>query len=210
MHTKKIIIVMLFSMLFLSACSDQDKDALAEVYPKEIMDDDERKAADKSFEDPLADGTLTYQVMDCRVYDDIADAGIKKTDIRWPENMYADAEKTYEFQTLSDYMGEDGSLLGGHVFVTVDFRIENIDAVGKIKKKEFSVYNMAVWGGDPVNIYRIVYFSEAGKADAEQVYHYSLGQGERLDVRVGYLVLKEDTENMVGVVENAGVQFNLQ
>ena len=98
---------MLFSILFLSACSDQDKDALVEVYPKEIMDDDERKAADKSFEDPLADGTLTYQVMDCKVYDDIADAGIKKTDIRWPENMYADAEKTYEFQTLSDYMGED-------------------------------------------------------------------------------------------------------
>ena len=124
--------------------------------------------------------------------------------------MYADAEKTYEFQTLSDYMGEDGSLLGGHVFVTVDFRIENIDAVGKIKKKEFSIYNMAVWGGDPVNIYRIVYFSEAGKADAEQVYHYNLGQGESLDVRVGYLVLKEDTENMVGAVENAGVQFSLE
>ena len=61
--------------------------------------------------------------------------------------------------------------------MTVDFRIENIDAVGKIKKKEFSIYNMAVWGGDPVNIYRIVYFSEAGKVDAEQVYHYNLGQG---------------------------------
>lgn len=207
---KKIIMVMILSILFLSACNSQDEDASEEAYPNEIMDADEIEEAKEPFKYPISSGTLTYQVKNCRIYDSIADAGIEEKDVIRPENIYADPKKKYEFQNRSDYIGEDGSVLGGHVFVTVDFKIENVDAVGMKKKKEFSIYNMNIWGGDPVNNYRPAYFSEAGKVDNEQLFYYSLEQGRSLDVQVGYLVLKEDTENMVGVIENAGVQFYLQ
>lgn len=61
------------------------------------------------------------------------------------------------------------------------------------------MYGISLYGGDPINRYNITYFSEAGKVDASQPFHYELDQAQDLKIQIGYLVLKEDVDNLVDV-----------
>lgn len=210
---KKMIMIMmmcLFVLCFL-ACSRQDEE-IFEAEPDVINDADEIEEAFEPFHDPLADGTLLYQVKDCQIYDNITDAGIEKKDILEPHSIYASYELITKYSKVSALVYKNGSVQEDHVFVLVDFQIKNIDAIGRIKKKEFSVSNMSIWGGKPVSRYHVAYFSEAGKVDSIQTLHYNLEQGKVIDVQIGFFVLKEDTKNMVGVIESSenDVQFYLQ
>ena len=88
--------------------------------------------------------------------------------------------------------------------------IKNKDAVGLTKKNEFTVSNIALRGGKNVSQYNVAYFSESASVDSEQPLYYNLEQGDSKDVKIGYLILKDDMENMVGVVSDSDIQFMIR
>ena len=96
---KKIIMVMILSILFLSACNSQDEDASEEAYPNEIMDADEIEEAKEPFKYPISSGTLTYQVKNCRIYDSIADAGIEEKDVIRRKTFMPIQKRNMSFRT---------------------------------------------------------------------------------------------------------------
>lgn len=162
------------------------------------------------FTDPFVDGTLSYTVESCNVYRNLDDAGIIVSDLLEPHNNYYSQDIGEKYQTISDFVKEDGSIVETHQLVVVVLKVQNEDAVGMIKKNEFSVSGIALRGGKNVSLYNPAYFSEAGKVDAEQPFYYSLEQGQTLEVKLAYLVLKEDIENLVGVVRDTDIQFSIK
>ena len=105
---------------------------------------------------------------------------------------------------------DSGTLNNKISIVILDMTIKNKDAVGLTKKNEFTVSNIALRGGKNVSQYNVAYFSESASVDSEQPLYYNLEQGDSKDVKIGYLILKDDMENMVGVVSDSDIQFMIR
>ena len=159
------------------------------IYIKATPDVEQQK---EPFLDPFVKGKLSYTVQSCNSYTTLTDASVEKDMLIDPHNTYFSQETGEQYQTVSDYVNKDGSVVDTHEFVVLEMKIENQDAVGLIKKNEFSISNISLRGGENVSQYNVAYFTEAGKTDVNQPLHYTLDQGNSLDVRIGYFVLKED------------------
>jgi hypothetical protein len=175
----------------------------------EIKDTPDVEQQREPFLDPFVEGKLSYTVQSCNRYTTLAEANIEKDMLIEPHNTYFSQDIGEEYQTVSDFVNEDGSIVDTHEFVVLEMKIENKDAVGIIKKNDFNISSIALRGGENVSQYNVAYFSEAGKASMDQPLHYTLDQGNSLDIRIGYFVLKEDMENIVGVVSDSDVQFSI-
>ncbi len=79
---------------------------------------------------------------------------------------------------------------------------------GYLRKNEFNIYDLGLYGGKPITHYYPAYFSEAGKVDLAQPFHYTLEQGQEINVKVAYLVLKEDIEGLVGMINETQFAIN--
>jgi hypothetical protein len=217
---RKLIVMGLLACSLLSACGNQVLSSNTNALETEnIADSDSNKIEIKDtpdveqqrepFLDPFVEGKLSYTVQSCNSYTTLAEANVEKDMLIEPHNTYFSQEIGEEYQTISDFVNEDGSIVDTHEFVVLEMKIENEDAVGIIKKNEFNIANIALRGGENVSQYNVAYFSEAGKTNMDQPLHYTLDQGNSLDIRIGYFVLKEDMENIVGVVSDSDVQFSI-
>lgn len=162
-----------------------------------------------SFADPFVEGTLSYTVESCNVYQNLKDAGIAESELLDPHNIYHSSELGEQYQKVGDFVKDDGSIVETHQLVVIDLKIENQDAVGMVKKNEFLLSNINLQGGENAAQYNPAYFSEAGKVDAEQPFYYTLEQGQTLEAKLAYLVLKEDMGNLVGIIRDTDVQFSI-
>jgi hypothetical protein len=220
MKAKKICIACLAVLMMLPGCSqgsnhaesDTGNLADAEVSGEKIVIQDSEDTVEKNtvFTDPFADGTLTYELKECNIYDNLNDAGITTSDLIDPHNTFYSQEIGEQFQSVEDYVGSDGTINENFNLVILDITITNEDAVGMVKKNEFSVANIALRGGQNVSQYNVSYFSEASSADPEQPLYYELEQGNSITVKIGYFILKDDMENMIGVISDSDVQFLIQ
>ena len=127
-----------------------------------------------------------------------------------PHNTFYLQDIGEQFQKVDDYVNQDGALNDKFSLIILDMTIKNDDAVGMTKKNEFTVSNIALRGGENVSQYNVAYFSERASVNSEQPLHYSLEQGDSKDVKIGYLILKDDMENMVGVISDSDIQFIIQ
>jgi uncharacterized protein YceK len=175
-----------------------------------ILDSADTAEKNTVFSDPFVTGTLTYELTDCTIYESLGEAGITIGDLIDPHNTFYDQDMGEQFQTVADYVQDDGTINERFRLVMLDMTIQNQDAQGVIKKSEFSVANIALRGGQNVSQYNVSYFSEAFSADPEQPLYYSLEQGNSLHVKIGYFVLAEDMENMIGVISDSDVQFAIR
>ncbi|MBD5545226.1 MAG: hypothetical protein HDR01_13595 [Lachnospiraceae bacterium] len=217
---RKLMVIGMLACSLLSACGNQELSSDTNVLETEnVADSDANKIEIKDtpdveqqrepFLDPFVEGKLSYTVQSCNIYITLAEANVEKDMLIEPHNTYFSQEMGEEYQTVSDFINEDGSIVDTHEFVVLEMKIENEDAVGLIKKNEFNISNIALRGGENVSQYNVAYFSEAGKTNMDQPLHYTLDQGNSLDIRIGYLVLKEDMENIVGAVSDSDVQFSI-
>lgn len=217
---RKLIVIGLLACSLLSACGNQELSSDTNTSETEnVADSDENKIEikytpnveqlEEPFLDPFVGGKLSYTVQSCNSYTTLAEANVEKDMLIEPHNTYFSQEIGEEYQTVSDFVNDDGSIVDTHEFVVLEMKIENEDAVGVIKKNEFNISNIALRGGENVSQYNAAYFSEAGKTDMNQPLHYTLDQGNSLDIRIGYFVLKEDMENIVGAVSDSDVQFSI-
>jgi hypothetical protein len=217
---RKLIVIGLLACSLLSSCGNQALSSETNILDTEnLADSDSNKIEIKDtpdveqqrepFLDPFVEGKLSYTVQSCNSYTTLAEANVEKDMLIEPHNTYFSQDIGEEYQTVSDFVNEDGSIVDTHEFVVLEMKIENEDAVGIIKKNEFNISSIALRGGENVSQYNVAYFSEAGKASMDQPLHYTLDQGNSLDIRIGYFVLKEDMENIVGVVSDSDVQFSI-
>jgi hypothetical protein len=218
---RKLIVISLLACSLLTACGNQELSSDTNVLETETLADSEANKIEikstppdveqqrEPFLDPFVEGKLSYTVQSCNSYTTLAEANVAQDKLIEPHNTYFSQEIGEEYQTVSDFVNEDGSIVDTHEFVVLEMKIENEDAVGVIKKNEFNISNIALRGGENVSQYNVAYFSEAGKASMDQPLHYTLDQGNSLDIRIGYFVLKEDMENIVGVVSDSDVQFSI-
>jgi hypothetical protein len=206
--------------IMLSACSHVSNDAGsnagnladADVSGEKIVIQDSEDAVDKNtvFTDPFVDGTLTYELKECSIYENLNDAEITAGDLIEPHNTFYSQEIGEQFQSVEDYVDSDGTINENFNLVILNITIKNENAVGMIKKNEFSVANIALRGGQNVSQYNVSYFSEASSANPEQPLYYKLEQGNSITVKIGYFILKDDMENMIGVISDSDVQFLIQ
>lgn len=220
MKKKGICLIMLMSVI-LSACgtttSIEGKTSEAAVDIDEASESDANKITIKdtkdtikpqnTFADPFVDGTLNYTIQDCRVYKNLSEAGIDVDELIEPYNVYYSQDIGEQYQTIEDFITEDGKIVDSHELIILNVEIQNENAVGMIKKNEFSVSNIALRGGEDVSQYNIAYFSQAGILDKEEPLSYQLEQGKSMEIQLAYLVLKEDVENIIGVISDSDVQF---
>lgn len=217
---RKLIVIGLLVCSLLSACGNRElfgdtrpteieNVAESDTNKIEIKDTPDVEQQKEPFLDPFVEGKLSYTVQSCNSYTTLTDANVEKDMLIDPHNTYFSQEMGEQYQTVSDYVNMDGSVADTHEFVILEMKIENEDAVGLIKKNEFSISNIALRGGENVSQYNVAYFSEAGKTDVKQPLHYTLDQGNSLYVRIGYFVLKEDMENIVGAVSDSDIQFSV-
>lgn len=220
MEKRKLIVIGLLACSVLSACGNQELSsdtttseienvADSDANKIEIKDTTDVGQQTESFLDPFLEGKLSYTVQNCNSYTTLEEANVEKDMLIEPHNTYFSQEIGEEYQTISDFVNDDGSIVDTHEFVVLEMKIENEDAVGIIKKNEFNISNIALRGGENVSQYNAAYFSEAGKTNMNQPLHYTLDQGNSLDIRIGYFVLKEDMENVVGAVSDSNVQFSI-
>lgn len=217
---RKLIVIGMLACSVLSACGNQELSSDTSTSEIEnIADSDANKIEIKDtldvgqqtepFLDPFVEGKLSYTVQNCNSYTTLAEANVEKDMLIEPHNTYFSQEVGEEYQTISDFVNDDESIVDTHEFVVLEMKIENEDAVGVIKKNEFNISNIALRGGENVSQYNAAYFSEAGKTNMNQPLHYTLAQGNSLDIRIGYFVLKEDMENIVGAVSDSNIQFSI-
>lgn len=220
MEKRKQIVIGLLACSVLSACGNQELSsdtttseienvADSDANKIEIKDTTDVGQQTEPFLDPFVEGKLSYTVQNCNSYTTLEEANVEKDMLIEPHNTYFSQEIGEEYQTISDFVNDDGSIVDTHEFVVLEMKIENEDAVGIIKKNEFNISNIALRGGENVSQYNAAYFSEAGKTNMNQPLHYTLDQGNSLDIRIGYFVLKEDMENVVGAVSDSNVQFSI-
>ncbi len=217
---RKRIVIGLLACYLLSACgnpklsSDTNASEIENAVDSdankiEIKDTPDVGQLAEPFLDPFVEGKLSYTVQSCNSYTTLTEANVEKDMLIEPHNTYFSQEIGEQYQIISDFVNDDGSIVDTHEFVVLEMKIANEDAVGLIKKNEFNISSIALRGGKNVSQYNAAYFSEAGKANINQPLHYTLEQGNRLDVRIGYFVLKEDMKNIVGAVSDSDVQFSI-
>jgi hypothetical protein len=209
-----IIIIMLSACSNISNQSGSDTGNIADgdVSDEKIVihDSDETVNKNEIFTDPFVDGTLTYELKECNIYENLNDAGITSSELLEPHNTFYSQEIGEQFQSVDDYVDSDGTINEEFNLVILDITIKNEDAVGMTKKNEFTVANIALRGGQNVSQYNVSYFSEASSVDPEQPLYYKLEQGNSITVKIGYFILKDDMENMIGVISDSDVQFLIQ
>ncbi|WP_022749109.1 hypothetical protein [Lachnobacterium bovis] len=165
---------------------------------------------EQEFTNPFVKGKMTYKILEYKENKSLKDAQIEKSSIEEPHNQYAKQEVGEKHRKLEDFVNDDTSMKKDSVFITIKLKISNIDAEGITKKDEFTSYEITLFGGNPVNHYYPVYFSEAGKADKEQKFHYRIKKGETKEVVLGYFVQREDLKTLVGTISNSEIQFKLK
>lgn len=216
MRRKKIYITVTVMAITLAACGNTSKDLQNDtsgfVDERKIVINDTEKIISKNieFNDPFVNGTLTYKLNGYSIYDNLNEAGLTEGDIMEPHNTFYLQEIGEQFQKIDDYMKQDGTLNEKFKLIILDMTIKNVNAVGMTKKNEFTVSNIALRGGENVSQYNVAYFSERASVNSEQPLHYSLEQGDSNDVKIGYLILKDDMENMVGVISDSDIQFMIR
>lgn len=216
MRRKKIYITVMVLAITLAACGNTSKDlqndTSGSVDERKIVINDTEKIISKNieFNDPFVNGTLTYKLNGYSIYDNLNEAGLTEGDIMEPHNTFYSQEIGEQFQKIDDYMKQDGRLNEKFKLIILDMTIKNVNAVGMTKKNEFTVSNIALRGGENVSQYNVAYFSERASVNSEQPLHYSLEQGDSNDVKIGYLILKDDMENMVGVISDSDIQFMIR
>lgn len=216
MRRKKIYITVMVMAITLAACGNTSKDLQNDtsgfVDERKIVINDTEKIISKNieFNDPFVNGTLTYKLNGYSIYDNLNEAGLTEGDIMEPHNTFYLQEIGEQFQKIDDYMKQDGTLNEKFKLIILDMTIKNVNAVGMTKKNEFTVSNIALRGGENVSQYNVAYFSERASVNSEQPLHYSLEQGDSNDVKIGYLILKDDMENMVGVISDSDIQFMIR
>ncbi len=114
-----------------------------------------------------------------------------------------------EYSLYSVYIYTDKSFLINLLQSHSNIKIKVPLSLALIKKNEFNISSIALRDGENISQYNAAYFSEAGKTDMNQPLHYTLDQGNSLDIRIGYFVLKEDMENIVGAVSDSDIQFSI-
>lgn len=207
---------MMVMAITLAACGNTSKDLQNDtsgfVDERKIVINDTEKIISKNieFNDPFVNGTLTYKLNGYSIYDNLNEAGLTEGDIMEPHNTFYLQEIGEQFQKIDDYMKQDGTLNEKFKLIILDMTIKNVNAVGMTKKNEFTVSNIALRGGENVSQYNVAYFSERASVNSEQPLHYSLEQGDSNDVKIGYLILKDDMENMVGVISDSDIQFMIR
>lgn len=150
----------------------------------------------------IFDEGLYYTIDKAVFYDNLEDAGLRKEDMRRPENGYEGEKYNLgeKYLELEDIVKEDGSLDSAFNLLVLDVTIKNENAVGMMEDGIFLINSLELYGGEPVTRYGVAYFSEQGKADSEQIWHYTLQQGEELNTKVAFFILKEDVNDLVGIV----------
>ena len=216
MRRKKIYIAGMLIAIILSACGNVSKDLQNDTSDSvderkiDINDSEDTISKNIDFNDPFVDGTLTYKLNGYSIYDNLNEAGLTESDIIEPHNTFYSQDIGEQFKTIDDYVNPDGTLNNKISIVILDMTIKNKDAVGLTKKNEFTVSNIALRGGKNVSQYNVAYISESASVDSEQPLYYNLEQGDSKDVKIGYLILKDDMENMVGVVSDSDIQFMIR
>jgi hypothetical protein len=217
---RKILLLFFGTMILMSACGKQNigkkenVSDIATVTEKSnsivIYNSSKIKKKNASFRDPFVSGNLNYKVIGCDTYETLQDAKVERDMIQEPYNVYSSNEVGQKYQKISDFVSDDGRVTDSHVFLVLNIRVQNKDAVGIEKKNEFTVSSFSLRGGDDVNQYNISYFSDANKVNADQPLHYKLEQGKSIDFKLGYFVQKEDLKNLVGVISDSDVQFSIK
>ena len=162
--------------------------------------------AGESFDDPLVNGKLSYTVHASQVLQDTGEAHLTKEEFLEPHNIYSTWEMGEKYRGLSDLIDENGKIVETHRLVMLDFTIRNDSALGDVKKTEFNINNLSLFGlvkEEPLTHYPVAYFGEAGKiAGSDQPLHYVLAQGMEMRTKIGFFVLKEDIEDksLIGIV----------
>lgn len=159
-----------------------------------------------AFEDGWTKGVY-LTINKSNVYQNVEDAGLKIEDFIYPYNTYMNPDDSDVYKILSDYVKEDGSIDEKSELLILDITIKNESGVGWENPDVFNIGGLIIIGGSPANDYHPAYFGEAGKADSNQPFFYELKQGEELQTKVGYLVLKKDMENLIGVFRTAEPQI---
>lgn len=208
---KRVFWMICLSVVFLSGCGqvtergnqqaevgEPEAEIETETEPWNNLDEDSMQVNNirERFKDPLTrEGSLFYTIEQCRVYQNINQCELKSEDFYHPCNVYYPDAVEKEYTQVSDCIKEDGSIEEKHQLVLLDITVENEDAVGPIKKNEFTIYNISLVGGNPNNNYYAVYFSEAGKTgDSEQPFYFEIEQGQERNLQLGFFVLKEDLD----------------
>lgn len=144
----------------------------------------------------VSEGELLYSVESCEVYTSLADCSLTREDMTSLENTYNDLELLKSYSEFEDIISEEGEISSFFRFLLLEVRIQNVDAVGDIKKNEFNIYGIRMEGPSAEDNYRICYFSEAENSPVEDQPHYfTLQQGEEITVKLGFLVPAENLEN---------------
>lgn len=170
---------------------------------------DEGVELGRTFKSPFVEGNLYYTVSHTGIYQNLEEAGISMEEVIMPYNTYGSQELWGEYMEVSDYIDEKGEVTETHCLVVLDIHVENEDAVGMFKKNNFAINSLCLYGGDPVTQYYPAYFSEAGKVEPEQPFHYVLEQGQEMDVRLAYLILEEDLQDLEGKVSDSETEFSI-
>lgn len=156
-------------------------------------------------------GTMKYTVTGYQEYDNIKKANLEVDDIIDPNTLFAEHEYCEKYFDVCDYVDEDGQVVPECTFVLINMKIENIDAVGIEKKNEFNISNICLYTQEPITEYYEAYFNN-GFEDEVKAYHYIIEQGETKNVEIGFFVLNEDLEQVMGelnIGNNEVVKFEL-
>ena len=150
--------------------------------------------------DPFEEGNLYYTVYDTKEYTSLEEASIPVEKMIMPYNTYGIKQMWGEYTQISDYVGEDKMVKTPHHLMVLDIHIRNQDAIGMLRKNEFMINNICLYGEKTKTVYYPAYFTKAGEVDKEQVFHYELEQGQEEEIQLGYFVLEEDLEKVVGKI----------
>lgn len=147
-------------------------------------------------EGSVSEGELLYSIEACEVYTSLADCSLTRENMTSLENTYNDLEWLNNYSEFEDIINEEGEISSFFRFLLLEVRIQNVDAVGDVKKNEFNIYGIRMEGPSADDNYRICYFSEAENSPVEdQPYFFTLQQGEEITVKLGFLVPAENLEN---------------
>lgn len=121
-----------------------------------------------------AEGQLAYTVKRATVFDSLEEGALTKDDFS---------------ETIDLYLDSRGQISSKWRLVLLDIEIENIDAVGWVKKEVFNINNFYLENIKNGDIYGAVYFSGASNSPVEgDPGYYRLAQGEQTELTLGYFV----------------------
>ena len=154
----------------------------------------------EAIKSPFGEGNLYYTISDTNEYESLEEASLSLEEIVMPYNTYGTQEIQGKYIQLSDYIEQDNIVKTPNRFIVLDVHIKNHDAIGMFKKDEFMINELCLYGEKTKTQYYPAYFSKAGEVDQEQIFHYKLKQGQEEKIQLGYLVLEDDLEELVGKI----------